>query len=112
MKSTAHTFMGPAVKRALKNLGHNLRVARKKRRLRIEDLAAAASCSPDTVRRLEAGNPGVSIGVLAMVINGLDRRKLIDDLLDVASDSGGLLLEEARLPQRVRRRTAIKSGSK
>ena len=105
MKSTAHRFMGPAVKRSLKTLGRNIQIARKKRRLRIEDLAAAASCSPDTVRRLEGGDPGVSIGVLAMVLNGLDRRKLLDELLDVASDVGGLLLDEAHLPQRVRRRS-------
>lgn len=104
MKSTAHRFMGPAVKRSLRKLGADIRIARKKRRLRIVDLAAAASCSPDTVRRLEAGDPGVSVGVLAMVLQGLDRRMLIDDLLDVTADTAGLLLEEARLPQRVRRR--------
>lgn len=95
--------MSPSVKRSLKKLGHDLRIARKKRRLRIADLAAAASCSPDTVRRLESGDPGVSIGVLAMVLLGLDRRSLLGDVLDVARDTGGLLLEEAHLPQRVRK---------
>jgi transcriptional regulator with XRE-family HTH domain len=109
MKSTAHVFMGPAVRRSLRKLGADIRIARKKRRLRIRDLAAAASCSADTVRRLESGEPGVSIGVLAMVLQGLDRRMLIDHLLDVTSDVGGLLLEEARLPRRVHRRSAEKA---
>ena len=102
--------MTPSVKKSLKKLGYDLRIARKKRRLRLVDLAAAASCSPDTLRRLEAGDPGVSIGVLAMVLLGLDRRSLLGDLLDVSRDAGGLLLEETRLPQRVRKpRQAIAS---
>lgn len=38
-----------------------------------------------------------------MVLLGLDRRSLLGDVLDVARDTGGLLLEEAHLPQRVRK---------
>jgi transcriptional regulator with XRE-family HTH domain len=104
MKSTAHIFMSPGVKRTLKKLGHDVQVARKKRRLRVADLAAAASCSAGTIRRLEGGDPGVSIGVLAMVLLGLDRRNLLGEVLDVARDDGGLLLDEARLPKRVRKK--------
>jgi hypothetical protein len=38
-----------------------------------------------------------------MVLLGLDRRNLLGEVLDVARDDGGLLLDEARLPKRVRK---------
>jgi Helix-turn-helix domain len=44
-------------------LSENLRIARKRRGLRIVDLAQAAGCSQDTLRRLERGDPrGISRG--------------------------------------------------
>lgn len=87
----------------LAKLGENLRIARKRRGLRIADLAQAASCSQDTLRRLENGDPGVSLGLLARVLEAIGWAQELALILDAAKDSDGLKAEVQRLPQRVRR---------
>ena len=84
-------------------LGENLRIARKRRGLRIVDLAQAAGCSQDTLRRLESGDPGVSLGVLARVAAAIGCAQELASLMDAAKDFGGLKGDMQRLPQRVRR---------
>lgn len=84
-------------------LGENLRVARKRRGLRIVDLAQAAGCSQDTLRRLESGDPGVSLGVLARVAAAIGCAQELASVMDAAKDLEGLKGEVQRLPQRVRR---------
>lgn len=109
MKSAAHLAMPWDVKLSLQRLGLELQVARKKRRLRVVDLAVAASCSMGTVRRLEAGDPGVSIGVLAVVLQQLDSQALLGDLVRL-KEPGEAMPREKALPKRVRR-PAVKGGS-
>ena len=108
MKSAAHISMSPDVHLSLQKLGLDLQVARKKRRLRLADVAAAASCSIGTVRRLEAGDPGVSIGVLAVVLQQLDSQALLGDLVRLKDPDEAMPREKA-LPKRVRR-PAVKGG--
>lgn len=84
-------------------LGANLRIARKRRGLRIVDLAQAAGCSQDTLRRLESGDPGVSLGVLARVAAAIGCAQELASVMDAAKDVVGLRGEVQRLPQRVRR---------
>jgi len=84
-------------------LGANLRIARKRRGLRIVDLAQAAGCSQDTLRRLESGDPGVSLGVLARVAAAIGCAQELASVMDAAKDFEGLKGEVQRLPQRVRR---------
>lgn len=88
---------------SIAKLGKNLRIARKRRGLRIVDLAQAAGCSQDTVRRLESGDPGVSLGVLARVMAAIGRVQELASMMDAAMDSDGMKSEVQRLPQRVRR---------
>ena len=109
MKSTAHISMSQDLNLSLQKLGLELQVARKKRRLRLADVAAAASCSMGTVRRLEAGDPGVSIGVLAVVLQQLDSQALLGELVRLKDPGEGMPREKA-LPKRVRR-PAVKGGS-
>lgn len=87
-------------------LGENLRIARKRRGLRIVDLAQAAGCSQDTLRRLEQGDPGVSLGVLARVVAAIGCTQELASVMDAARDFEGLKCEVQRLPQRVRRAPA------
>jgi transcriptional regulator with XRE-family HTH domain len=84
-------------------LGANLRIARKRRGLRIVDLAQAAGCSQDTLRRLESGDPGVSLGVLARVAAAIGCAQELASVMDAAKDFQGLKGDVQRLPQRVRR---------
>ena len=87
----------------VRKLGENLRIARKSRELRIADLAQAAGCSPDTLRRLETGDPGVSIGVLVRVMAAIGCAQALASVIDATQDREGLEGELQRLPQRVRR---------
>ena len=95
--------MNPEAFDPIVKLGENLRIARKRRGLRIVDLARAAGCSQDTLRRLESGDAGVSLGVLARVAAAIGRAQELASVMDAAKDLGGLKGEVQRLPQRVRR---------
>src|SRR5262249_41286635 len=88
---------------SLAKLGENLRIARKRRGLRIADLAEAAGCSQDTLRRLENADPGVSLGVLVRVLDAIGWAQALALIVDASKDSDGLKAEMRRLPQRVRR---------
>ena len=93
-----------AALQAIVKLGENLRIARKRRGLRIVDLAQAAGCSQDTLRRLESGDPGVSLGVLARVAAAIGCAHELASVMDAAKDLEGLKGGGVqRLPQRVRR---------
>ncbi len=87
---------------ALRRLGEDLREARLRRRISIEDLALRAGTSRSTVTRLEQGDAGVGIGTLCdiLVVFGLIDR--LGELLDARKDDIGLALESERLPQRGR----------
>jgi transcriptional regulator with XRE-family HTH domain len=89
----------------LMRLGKDLRAARLRRGMAIDDLAVRAGASTSTIIRMEKGESGVGIGTLAdvMVVFGLNER--FADLLDVRHDDLGLALSNERLPQRGRRRS-------
>lgn len=59
-------------------LGHNIKLARKRRKWRQVDLAARVFTTPPTIRKLERGEPGVSLGIFvqAMCILGFGEQLL------------------------------------
>ena len=61
--------------------------------------------SVSTLRALEAGEPGVSMGSFAMALLSLGILSRLDDLSDVGQDDIGLLMDIDALPQRVRLQT-------
>ncbi|HEX7082380.1 MAG TPA: helix-turn-helix domain-containing protein [Gammaproteobacteria bacterium] len=92
------------VRRALRKLGQDVRQARLRRRLPAAVVAERASISRTTLFKLEKGEPGVSIGIVATVLFVLGLGERLSELADVRHDEHGLALEEERLPQRIRRR--------
>ena len=58
--------------------------------------------SVSTLRALEAGEPDVSMGSLAMALLSLGILSRLDDLGDVGQDDIALLMDIDALPQRVR----------
>ena len=58
-----------------------------------------------TLRALEAGEPGVSVGSLAMALLSLGILSRLDDLGDLGQDDIGLVMDIDALPQRVRLRS-------
>ena len=77
-------------------------IARKKRRLTVAALCERAGISMPVYWRLVEGATGTSVGAYAMVLYALGLGTPLDTLLDAANDDTGLLLDEGRLPQRVR----------
>jgi transcriptional regulator with XRE-family HTH domain len=88
---------------ALRKLGRDLSLARRKRSISTGDMAARLFVSRDTLWRLERGDPAVALGTLATAafIFGLQDR--VAGLFAPASDELALSLDESRLPQRIRR---------
>ncbi len=89
---------------AIRQLGNDIMVARKKRRLAQKDLAAMMGVGISTVQRLEGGDPGITLRVLAMAFIALGSLHRFTEVLDVASDDIGQLQTKADLPQRIRKR--------
>jgi len=90
------------VTRALRKLGHDIRDARRRRRIPVAILAQRASISRMTLNKVEKGDPGVSMGNYATVLFVLGMADRLADVADPRHDSVGLELEEEHLPQRIR----------
>ena len=65
-------------------------------------MADRSSISVVTLRKLEQGHPGVSVGTLANVLYATGMVDRFSDLADVRNDTIGLGLEEELLPKRIR----------
>ena len=92
----------PAV-RALRKLGGDLALARRKRGISTADMATRLFVSRDTLWRMERGDPTVALGTLAtaaFIFGLLDR---LANLAAPATDALGLSLDEESLPRRIRR---------
>ena len=93
----------PSVQRALRELGRDIRIARKKRRMPVAGFAVRMGVSQGTLLRLEKGDPGVSVGAVAMALLALGDLRRLGTIIDVSTDDNGLLLDVDRLPQRIRK---------
>lgn len=90
------------VRRILRKLGADIRDARRRRRLTAAIIADRARIDRATLGRVERGMPSVSLGVYATVLFVLGLVDALSDVADPAKDHVGRLLDEERLPQRVR----------
>lgn len=88
---------------ALRKLGRDLALARRKRGISTSDMAARLFVSRDTLWRLERGDPTVALGTLVTATFVLGLHDQLANLASPASDELALSLDERRLPQRIRR---------
>jgi transcriptional regulator with XRE-family HTH domain len=98
-----HALPIPA-RSALRKLGADIRDARLRRRLSTTLAAQRAFLNRKTLRKIENGNAGVSIGAYASLLFVLGMTDRLGELADARFDRVGLTLEEERLPKRVRAR--------
>jgi DNA-binding XRE family transcriptional regulator len=106
--SRSTTVLPIPVRRALRKLGHDIRDARRRRRIPAAIAAERASISRTTLVKIEKGDPGVAIGLYATVLFVMGMADRLGELADPKYDSVGLQLEEERLPQRIRSKGAKK----
>jgi transcriptional regulator with XRE-family HTH domain len=103
MKSSrALPALPSALTRALRKLGQDLSVARRRRRLTMAIVAERAMISRTTLARVERGDAGVSMGIYATVLFVLGLGERVGDLADAGADDVGRALAAEQLPQRVR----------
>lgn len=104
MRSAVRDVLPARVRRALVKLGSDLAVARRKRRLTVRMMVERLGVSKATYRRIEQGDPTVSLGAYAMTLFVLGFGEVLGEVVDPRRDEQGLLLDDERLPRRVRAR--------
>src|SRR5258708_1243789 len=104
MRSAVRDVLPPRVRRALTKVGAELAIARRKRMLTVLMMAERVGVSKGTYLRIEKGDPSVSLGAYAMALFVLGFGNALGDLVDPHRDDQGLLLDEQRLPKRIRMR--------
>ena len=105
--SQAKAALPLSVRRALKKLGADIVIARKRRRLAMTVVAQRAFISRNTLTRVERGDAGVSIGIYATVLFVLGLADRLNQLADPITDDVGLSLENSRLPTRTHTERAV-----
>jgi transcriptional regulator with XRE-family HTH domain len=88
---------------ALRKLGRDLALARRKRGISTSDMATRLFVSRDTLWRLERGDPTVALGTLVTATFVLKLHDRLANLASPATDELALSLDERRLPRRIRR---------
>jgi len=99
--SKARPQVSPRVAQALAKLGADLRNARRRRRMPMAYAADRALISRSTLHKVERGDPGVSLGILATLLVGYGMLERFETLMDGRWDRAGLAMEDARLPRRI-----------
>jgi transcriptional regulator with XRE-family HTH domain len=87
---------------ALRRLGRDLALARRKRRISTTDMAARLFVSRDTLWRLEKGDPTIAIGTMATAAFILQLDERLAQMAAAPTDRLGLELDQQRLPRRIR----------
>lgn len=88
---------------ALRKLGRDLALARRKRGISTQDMAERLFVSRGTLWRLEKGDPNVSIGTLATAAFILQLQDRLGGLASPGTDTMGMDLDEERVAKRIHR---------
>lgn len=92
----------PQTATALKKLGSDIYDARRRRRITRALLAERARITPNTLAKIEKGDPGASMGGYASVLFSLGMIERLRDIADARHDFIGQTMVDEQLPQRVR----------
>ncbi len=107
----ALSTLPPAVTAALRKLGENLAIARVRRREPQRLWARRLGVSVPTLVRLEQGDPGVGLGILATALWLLSRVQAMPELAAPEHDRGALELDvRAAVERRAARSAASAMG--
>lgn len=87
---------------AIRQLGEDLKTARKRRRISQKLMAERMLVSIQTVQRLEAGDPTVGLATLASALFVLGLTTRLENLVSPQTDLVGMSEEISRLPRNIR----------
>ncbi|MCR6666321.1 MAG: helix-turn-helix domain-containing protein [Methyloversatilis sp.] len=93
------------VERAIRKLGGDISLSRRRRHISQASLAERMGASLSTVRRMEKGDLRVPIHFFARALHVFGEIQALENLLDTAKDDIGLTLMDENLPKRVRSKT-------
>ena len=96
------------VERAIKKLGRDISLARRRRHISQQSLAERIGSSAITVRRLEHGDPRIPLKYVARALHVFGELERLNLLLDTGADVIGMTLANERLPKRIRSRKQTK----
>ena len=94
-KDTFGKMMPRALDQAMKQMGEQIKLARKRRHLSMQDIAGRATVTRLSISKVEHGDPTVSMGIYARVLYALNLEK--DITLLAADDVLGRQLQDAEL---------------
>ena len=113
MPKTARALqqLPPATQATLEKLGADLAVARLRRKESLKTWATRMGVSVPTLQRLEAGDPGVGIGIVATALWLIQRDAELGNLAAPEHDRGAIEMDvrEAVALGRARARTAAEA---
>ena len=108
-KNTLATAPPFPVEQALKHLGANLRTARLRRNLTIDDVAQKIGTGPKPVADAEKGKASTGAAVYMALLWAYDLLTPMDAIADPASDREGLALSTQRERARTKSTTELDS---
>ena len=115
MPKTARAIlqMPPATVAAIEKLGADLAVARLRRKESLKTWAQRMGVSVPTLQRLEAGDPGVGIGIVVTALGLIQRDDALAQLAAPELDQGAIELDirQAQALGRARAQAAAQSRS-
>lgn len=82
--------------------GAGLKGYRVRRRIPVAQAADRAAISRSTLHKVEQGDPGVSMGIYAAVLESYNLLSDLENAVDPLKDRVGLAIEATRRPQRIR----------
>ena len=91
-----------SLQKKIQTVGHNIRLARKRRGLTMQDMAERMFVTRKTLSRLESGDPGVSMSILASALLTLGLEDDLKKLADPEADSTGNMIDRERYEKRQR----------
>ena len=103
--SEALTRLPPVVERSLRKLGEDLAIARVRRNESQRTWAKRLGVSVPTLIRLERGDPGIGLGIVATALWLMGRTEALGDLAAPEHDRGALERDVQAAVQRRRVRS-------
>ena len=103
MPKTRKPVVMPDTEEVLKQMGDQIRLARLRRNISVNLICERAFISRTTLWKVENGDPGVAIGIYAVVLHAIDN--MDKELLKIAKhDELGRTLQDLKIDVRKRAR--------